>query len=109
MKRELKGISMGFLFPHMDMGKEHKPHAGEDYEPAPGEGSYKPLINVHTNHSNLEGGGFYDPRRDLDKTLSLGQEEDIRSRRRALTIALALILLFVVGLAVVLSQVPLIR
>lgn len=92
----------------MDMGKEHEPHAGEDYEPAPGEGSYRPIINVHTNHSNLEGGGFYDPRRDISKTLRLS-DEDMRSRRRALAIALVLILSFIVALAIVLSQAPLIR
>ncbi len=98
---------MGYLFPHKDIGKDAKPHAGQDYEPSPGESGYKPLINIHTNHTNLEGGGFYDPRRNISKTLTLDSEEDMRlareRRTRAIIIGTLVLLLLIVGLEVFLT------
>lgn len=93
----------------MDQGKDHKPHAGEDYKPSGSEGGYKSLINVHTNHSNLEGGGFYDPRRDLNKTLELESEEEMRraraGRARALALGVLVIVVLIVSLALFLSRI----
>lgn len=66
--------------------------AGRDYTPPANGGGYKPLINLHNNHSNLEGN--YDPRLHLDQTLP--PYEGINHRRRDRVIALIVVVVLVV-------------
>ena len=94
---------MGFFVPHMDMGKDSEPQAGQDYTPRAEADGYKPIINIHSNHANLDN-GLYDPRRDLSKSLSLEQVDDEPAtsrmgRNRRLALGLLLALLAIIGLA----------
>ena len=71
--------------------------AGRDYTP-PADDGYKPVINLHTNHSNLE--GRYDPRYHLDENGPHELDGQPRERRvgRWLVIILLACALLLVGL-----------
>jgi hypothetical protein len=86
---------MGFSVDPWDPIDEPKLRPGRDYTPSREEGQYKPSINVHSNHSNLE--GRYDPRAHLKNALLLGNERDEPAGRRPQILA---VLKLVVILAV---------
>lgn len=88
----------GFTVPRLDIGKDHKPQAGQDYEPATGETGYNPIINIHSNHSNLEN-GFYDPRLNLSTAPTANDAELHSATRRQRRASVAGVLVFVMLLA----------
>ncbi|MEO5952267.1 MAG: hypothetical protein ABIQ44_07370 [Chloroflexia bacterium] len=71
--------------------------AGRDYTP-PADDGYKPVINLHLNHSNLE--GRYDPRAHIDENGPHELDVDPRARRvgRWLTLILLVCVVLLVGL-----------
>src|SRR3982751_193824 len=88
---------MGFVVDPGDLPRKESQPA-QDYTP-PLEDGYRPSINNHGNHANLE--GWYDPRRHLSQQLVPGDEDESlghpRLRRRQL-------LLFVLSGALLVSQ-----
>ena len=96
---------MGFSVPRFELGKEHRDEAGQDFVP-PDRG-YKPTINVHGNHSNLD--HYYDPRTDLPDTYVIEDaEKTIGERRRNIVVPVTVVLLIIL-FALVISLPLLIR
>src|SRR5687768_4512464 len=80
---------MGFSVPQFELGKEHRKHPGQDVVP-PDRG-YKPTINLHGNHSNLD--HDYDPRHDLPDTFLVEAPEEVDTPRRSYAVPITLFLL----------------
>lgn len=86
---------MGFTVDPFERPKSQRT-AGRDYVPP--EGGYKPVINLHTNHSNLE--GRYDPRNNLDENGPHDPNGEPRVRRTGLWMLVILVacVVLIVGL-----------
>lgn len=89
---------MGFFVEPFEKPKS-EPKAGRDYTPSQNEG-YQPLVNLHHNHSNLEGN--YDPRSHLDEVnrddSSVVQGQRERRKALAITLFLFVCVILLVGL-----------
>ena len=92
---------MGFSVPQFELGKERRDQPGRDIVP-PDRG-YKPSINLHGNHSNLD--HDYDPRHDLPETIIADSEEATNVHRRSY--ALPVTLIFLILLITALIALPL--
>jgi hypothetical protein len=85
---------MGFSVPRFSLGKDRKDRAGQDYVPP--ETSYKPTVNVHGNHSNLD--HSYDPLADLPGTFLADDNSEPERRSLAVPLAVALLVLTIAAL-----------
>ena len=80
---------MGFSVPQFELGKEHREQPGQDFVPP--ERGYKPTINLHGNHSNLD--HDYDPRHDLPYTFPIDDPEEVDTPRHSYAVPITLLLL----------------
>jgi hypothetical protein len=87
---------MGFSVPQFELGKEHREQPGRDMIPP--DPRYKPTINLHGNHSNLE--HDYDPRHDLPEIIIAESEDPANVRRRsyAVPVTMAFLILLIAAL-----------
>jgi hypothetical protein len=85
---------MGFSVPRFDLGKERKDRAGQDYVPR--ETGYRPTVNVHGNHSNLDHG--YDPLAELPGAFLPDDNSEPERRSLAVPLAVALLVLTIAAL-----------
>ncbi|MEO8285849.1 MAG: hypothetical protein ABI670_05400 [Chloroflexota bacterium] len=84
---------MGFFVDPFDKPTSSRTEPGRDYVPAPD--GYEPLINLHNNHSNLE--GHYDPRRNINATDNDTHHVSAKSRLLPLLIALIVCIILIIS------------